>query len=416
MKNRSTYLFDFKEIDKTSFTLVGGKGANLSELTKIDGICVPDGFCISTEAFKKIICENSSVNQLVENLSLLKVKDHNKIAEISSKIRKFIETIPIPDSIYEELAQLLSKFGEKSAYAVRSSATAEDLPHTSFAGQQDTYLNIIGKDAILLHISKCWASLFTERAVIYRIQNGFDHRKVHLAVVVQKMVFPQTAGIMFTADPLTSNRKVVSIDASFGLGEAMVSGLVNTDNYKVGNGQVIEQKISTKKLAIYASKDGGTTTQEIAAEQQNTQALTEDQVLHLACIGWQIEAHFGCPQDIEWCLADGIFYMLQSRPITTLYPIPSANDAENHVYVSVGHQQMMTDPLKPLGLSLFQLIAMRPMSTAGGRLFVDVTDNLTSTAGRNMILNVLGKSDPLIKDALTTIIAREGFLKPLPNE
>jgi pyruvate,water dikinase len=147
---------------------------------------------------------------------------------------------------------------KKVAYAVRSSATAEDLPGASFAGQHDTYLNIIGKEAILRHINKCWASLFTERAIIYRIQNGFDHRKVFLSVVVQKMVFPQVSGILFTADPVTSNRKVLSIDASFGLGEALVAGLVNADHYKVNNGKIIDRKISTKKLAIYALKDGGT--------------------------------------------------------------------------------------------------------------------------------------------------------------
>ena len=164
---------------------------------------------------------------------------------------------------------------------MRSSATAEDLPTASFAGQQDTYLNIIGKEAILKHISKCWASLFTERAVIYRLQNGFDHRKVYLSVVIQKMIFPEAAGIMFTADPVTSNRKVLSIDASFGLGEAMVSGLVNADIYKVRNGKIIDKKISTKKLAIYALKDGGTKEQEIEPEQQNKQALTDEQILQL---------------------------------------------------------------------------------------------------------------------------------------
>ncbi len=166
-----------------------------------------------------------------------------------------------------------SRLDEKNAYAVRSSATAEDLPTASFAGQQDTYLNIIGKEAILKHISKCWASLFTERAVIYRLQNGFDHRKVYLSVVVQKMVFPQAAGIVFTADPVTSHRKLLSIDASFGLGEALVSGLVNADIYKVRNGKVIDKKISTKKLAMYALKDGGTKEQEIEPERQNIHFL-----------------------------------------------------------------------------------------------------------------------------------------------
>jgi rifampicin phosphotransferase len=250
----SSFVLGFQYIDKTQLILVGGKGANLGELSKIEGVLVPEGFCISTEAFKRIIGETSSINELLDQLSLLKVENRDKIGELSGEIRRVIEGIAIPQDINEEITRFLSRLDEKNAYAVRSSATAEDLPTASFAGQQDTYLNIIGKEAILKHISKCWASLFTDRAVIYRIQNGFDHRKVHLSVVVQKMVFPQVAGILFTADPVTSNRKVLSIDASFGLGEALVSGLVNADNYKVCNGKVIDKKISTKKLAIYCLK------------------------------------------------------------------------------------------------------------------------------------------------------------------
>src|SRR5690349_5525350 len=396
-KHMSSYVLGFQDIDKTKLMLVGGKGANLGELSKIAGIHVPDGFCLSTEAFQRIIGEASSMNEFLDQLSLLKVEDRDKISELSGEIRRVIEGIAIPEDIHEEITRLLSGLGEKNAYAVRSSATAEDLPTASFAGQQDTYLNIIGKEAILKHISKCWASLFTERAVTYRLQNGFDHRQVYLSVVVQKMVFPQAAGMLFTADPVTSTRKVVSIDASFGLGEALVSGLVNADSYKVRNGKVIEKKISTKKLAIYALKDGGTKAQEIEPERQNKQALTDEQMLQLERMGRKIEEHFGCPQDIEWCLVDETFYIVQSRPITTLYPIPEANDQENHVYVSVGHQQMMTDPMKPLGISFWQLTAARPMYEAGGRLFVDVTDDLASPAKRDILVNVLGNSDPLMK-------------------
>ncbi|MBB6126210.1 phosphoenolpyruvate synthase [Mucilaginibacter lappiensis] len=416
MKNSSSYVLGFLEIDKTKLAIVGGKGANLGELSRIEGIHVPDGFCISTEAFTKMMETTPSINELLDQLSVLKVEDRNKINELSSEIRKAIESAPITQNIADETADYLTRFDEKDAFAVRSSATAEDLPSASFAGQQDTYLNIIGQEAILKHISKCWASLFTDRAVVYRIQNGFDHRKVHLSVIVQQMVFPQAAGILFTADPVTGNRKVLSIDASFGLGEAMVSGLVNADLYKVSNCNIIDKKISTKKLAIYALKDGGTKEEEIEPEQQNRQALTDEQILQLEYIGRKIEEHFGSPQDIEWCLADDIFYIVQSRPITTLYPVPEVNDQENHVYVSVGHQQMMTDAMKPLGLSFFLLTTPAPMSTAGGRLFVDITQMLASSAGRNTMLNVLGKSDPLIKDALTTIIGREGFLKPLPDD
>ncbi|MEG3899154.1 phosphoenolpyruvate synthase [Microcoleus sp. SVA1_B6] len=416
-KYMSSYVLGFQEIDKTKIMVVGGKGANLGELSKIEGIRVPDGYCISTEAFKSIIGETPSINELLDRLSLLKVEDRDKIGELSGEIRRVIEGIAIPQDINEEIARLLSKLGEKNAYAVRSSATAEDLPTASFAGQQDTYLNIIGKEAILKHISKCWASLFTDRAVIYRLQNGFDHRKVHLSVVVQKMVFPQVAGILFTADPVTSNRKVLSIDASFGLGEAMVSGLVNADSYKVCNGKVIDKKISTKKLAVYALKDGGTKEQEIEPERQNKQALTDEQIVQLERTGRKIEEHFGCPQDIEWCLVDDTFYIVQSRPITTLFPIPETNDRENHVFVSVGHNQMMTDAMKPLGLSFFLLTTHAPMHTAGGRLFVDVTATLASPVSRKTVLNVtLGKSDPLMKDALTTIIERGDFIKSLPDD
>jgi rifampicin phosphotransferase len=420
----SAYVLGFRDIDKTKQMVVGGKGANLGELSKIEGIRVPDGFCISTEAFQRIMGETSSIHELLDQLSLLKVEDRHEIGELSGEIRRVIEEIAIPEDIQEEITRLLSRLGEQNAYAVRSSATAEDLPTASFAGQQDTYLNIIGKEAILKHISKCWASLFTERAIIYRLQNGFDHRKVHLAVVVQKMVFPQAAGILFTADPVTSNRKVLSIDASFGLGEALVSGLVNADIYKVRNGKVIDKKISTKKLAIYALQDGGTKEEEIEPERQNRQALTDEQILQLEHIGRKIEEHFGHPQDIEWCLADDTFYIVQSRPITTLYPIPEANDGvdnarsdqENHVYISVGHQQMMTDAMKPLGLSFFLLTTRAPMRKAGGRLFVDVTPILASPAGRENILDVLGRSDPLIRDALMTIIERGDFVKSLPDD
>ncbi len=411
----SSYVLGFQDIDKTKLMAVGGKGANLGELSKIEGISVPEGFCISTEAFKRILVETPVVEELLNRLSHLRVEDRVEIAELSSELRRAIEEIIIPKDIQDEIAHHLAMLGETAAYAVRSSATAEDLPTASFAGQQDTYLNIIGKDAILKHISKCWASLFTERAVIYRLQNGFDHKKVFLSVVVQKMIFPQASGILFTADPVTSNRKVLSIDASFGLGEALVSGLVNADIYKVREGKVIDKKISSKKLAIYALEGGGTLEQELPPEQQSLQVLTEDQLLQLEHMGRKIEGHFGSPQDIEWCLAEDEFYIVQSRPITTLYPIPQVKDEENHVYLSVAHNQMMTDPMKPLGLSFFLLAAAGTMFQAGGRLFVDVASMLASSDSRKLLLNMFGQGDPLTKEALMTLINRN-FIKLLPND
>ncbi|MEY8732354.1 phosphoenolpyruvate synthase [Peribacillus frigoritolerans] len=410
------YVLEFREIDKTKQMVVGGKGMNLGECSRIDGILVPEGFCVTTEAYKRVIGENDELHQLLDQLAVQKVDERKRISEISRKIRDLIEGIEIDKGIEEDIDRCLLTFGFEHAYAVRSSATAEDLPFASFAGQQDTYLNIKGKDAILQHISKCWASLFTDRAVIYRMQNGFDHRKVYLSVVIQRMIFPQASGILFTADPVSSNRKVLSIDASFGLGEALVSGLVSADNYKVQEGRIVEKKISTKKLAIYARKEGGTVEKEIDPGQQVLSTLSDEQVLGLERIGRKLEAHFGCPQDIEWCLVDDTFYIVQSRPITTLYPIPEANDQENHVYVSVGHQQMMTDAMKPLGLSFWLLTTPAPMRKAGGRLFVDVTHMVASPESRKMLVEAMGQHDPLMKDALINIIERGDFLKSLPND
>ncbi|WP_443092041.1 phosphoenolpyruvate synthase [Bacillus subtilis] len=412
----SSLVLGLHEIEKTQFSLVGGKGLHLGELSKIQGIQVPEGFCVTTVGYQKAIEQNETLQVLLDQLAMLKVEDRDQIGNISRKIRQIIMEVDIPSDVVKAVAHYLSQFGEEHAYAVRSSATAEDLPHASFAGQQDTYLNIIGVDAILQHISKCWASLFTDRAVIYRMQNGFEHSQVYLSVIVQRMVFPQASGILFTADPITSSRKVLSIDAGFGLGEALVSGLVSADCYKVQDGQIIDKRIATKKLAIYGRKEGGTETQQIDSDQQKAQTLTDEQILQLARIGRQIEAHFGQPQDIEWCLARDTFYIVQSRPITTLFPIPEASDQENHVYISVGHQQMMTDPIKPLGLSFFLLTTAAPMRKAGGRLFVDVTHHLASPDSREVFLKGMGQHDQLLKDALMTIIKRRDFIKSIPND
>jgi pyruvate,water dikinase len=410
------YVLGFQEIDQTQVAVVGGKGAHLGELSRIEGLRVPAGYCVTTDAFQRIIAEAPSIDDRLDRLSRLKPDDREAIRALSAEIRRTLEAIAIPDDLAAAITRPLARLGEQAAYAVRSSATAEDLPTASFAGQQDTYLNVAGPAAILRHVSRCWASLFTERAVTYRLRNGLDHRNVHMAVVVQRMVFPQAAGILFTADPVSGNRKVASVEASFGLGEVLVSGLVNADVYKVRGGEVVAKAVATKRLATHASPAGGTQEQAIEPERQEQPALTDAQVVRLAQLGRRIEAHFGRPQDIEWCLVDDGFQIVQSRPITTLFPIPPAGDRENHVYVSVGHQQMMTDPMKPLGLSLWQLTAAAPMHEAGGRLFVDVTRGLASPASRAGLLEVLGRSDPLIRDALQTILERDDFIRPRPDE
>jgi phosphoenolpyruvate synthase/pyruvate phosphate dikinase len=410
------YVLDFQEIDQTQVAVVGGKGAHLGELSRIEGIRVPDGFCVTTDAFRRIMADASSIGERLDRLSRLSPDDREAIRTLSAEIRRILEGIAIPDDLAVAITRSVARLGEQAAYAVRSSATAEDLPKASFAGQQDTFLNVVGPAAILEHISRCWASLFTERAVTYRLRNGFDRRNVHMAVVVQQMVFPEAAGVLFTADPVTSSRKVTSVEATFGLGESLVSGLVNADVYQVRDDEVIAKAVATKKLAIHASPAGGTREEAIEPERQEQPALTDAQAVELAQLGRRIEGHFGLPQDIEWCLVDDSFQIVQSRPITTLFPIPAAGDQENHVYVSVGHAQMMTDAMKPLGLSFWQLTTPRPMYVAGGRLFVDVASNLASPASRAGLLEVIGKSDPLIGDALETILERDDFIPTLRDE
>ena len=410
------YVLGFHEIDETQVAVVGGKGAHLGELSRIEGIRVPAGFCVTVDAFQRIMAEAPSLDERLERLSRLTPDDREAIRTLSAEIRQTIEETAIPDEVEAAITRSLTQQGEQAAYAVRSSATAEDLPTASFAGQQDTYLNVVGPAAILQHVSRCWASLFTERAVIYRLRNGVDQRRVSMAVVVQRMVFPQASGILFTADPVTGNRKVASVEASFGLGEALVSGLVNADVYTVRDGEVVAKAVASKKLAMYAAPMGGTQEQEIAPEQREQPALADAQVTRLAQLGRRIEAHFGRPQDIEWCLDDDGFQIVQSRPITTLFPIPEAGDNENHVYVSVGHQQMMTEAMKPLGLSFWQMTTPVPMAEAGGRLFVDVTQRLASPTSRAGLLALMGRGDPLIGDALRTILERGDFIPSLPDE
>jgi phosphoenolpyruvate synthase/pyruvate phosphate dikinase len=410
------YVLGLQEVDETQVAIVGGKGAHLGELSRIDGIRVPAGFCVTTHAYRRIVAEAPSIDDRLDQLSRLNPDDREAIRTLGAQIRRTIEGIATPDDLAAAITRALARLGEQAAYAVRSSATAEDLPMASFAGQQDTYLNVVGPAAVLQHVGRCWASQFTERAVTYRQRNGIDHRKVQMAVVVQQMVFPQAAGVLFTADPVTGNRKVATVEASFGLGEALVSGRVNADVFKVRDDEVVAKAVATKHLAILAVPGGGTRDVAIDPERQEQPALTDAQVVRLVQLGRRIEEHFSRPQDIEWCLVDDGFQIVQSRPITTLFPIPDSGDRENRVYLSVGHQQMMTDAMKPLGLSFWQMTTPAPMAEAGGRLFVDVTQRLASPTSRAGLLELIGRSDPLTGDALQTILQRDGFIRPLPDE
>ncbi|OWA35886.1 phosphoenolpyruvate synthase [Saccharibacillus sp. O16] len=411
----NAWTIGFKEAQASQLTLTGGKGANLSELSRIGDVRVPDGFCVTTNVFRQALEQRPAYQALLDELSQLGADDHNRIPTLTEQIRAEIEDSVIPPEAALEITQRLSQFSLDQAYAVRSSATAEDLPQASFAGQQDTYLNVRGLENIMRHIRRCWASLFTERATIYRIQNGFDHRRAALAVLVQHMVRSQASGILFTADPVTSDRRIVSIEAGFGLGEALVSGIVSADGYKIRAGQIVEIRIAAKTLSIEPIAEGGTQTQPLGEDRMQQQVLTEAQILELAAIGRRIEAHFGKPQDIEWCLDDEGFHIVQSRPITTLFPIPETHSPGRRVYLSTGHQQMMTDAMKPLGLSFFLMVTPAPMRPAGGRLFVDVTELLSAPASRSGLLAAMGQSDPLMRDALMTLLERGDFPEAPPE-
>ncbi|MEU6161758.1 rifamycin-inactivating phosphotransferase [Streptomyces sp. NPDC047130] len=410
------YVLDLRAVDAADRSSVGGKGARLGALSRVEGVWVPDGFCVTTDAFRRALAQEPSIGERIDRLSRMDPADRESVGESAAALRRAIERIAVPDDVATEITGALARYGDGAAYAVRSSATAEDLPTASFAGQQDTYLNVVGRAEVLRHVVRCWASLFTGRAVTYRRRNGVDDREVRMAVVVQRMVGPSASGVLFTADPVTGNRKVATVESGFGLGEALVSGLVNPDVHRVRDGEVVARTVNAKHRAVLALPGGGTRDVEVGAERQRVPALTDAQVLRLVELGRRVEAHFGSPQDIEWCLVGDGFALVQSRPITTLFPVPEAGDGENHVYVSVGHGQMMTDPMKALGLSLWRTTALIPMHEAGGRLFVDVTRRLASPASRAALLEATRVGgDPLVRDALETVLARDGFVPSLPD-
>ncbi|MGE5465505.1 MAG: phosphoenolpyruvate synthase [Syntrophothermus sp.] len=413
------YTLNFSEIDRASGERVGGKAANLGELYRIQGIKIPPGFCIVTDAFDDFVNTSREYHNLLHSLQLISGELHVELKTTGERLRSHLENLEIPAPIRDEILQAWQNSGCHYAYAVRSSATAEDLPGASFAGQQDTFLNVHGKANLLHSIKKCWASLFSDRAIIYRRQNDFPHNQVKLAVIIQRMIFPDISGIMFTADPVTGNRKIVSIDASFGLGEALVSGLVSADLYQVKSDKIIHKKIARKEVEIRARETGGTVRKEIEEERKIVPSLSDEKVLQLASIGRLIQEHFGSPQDIEWCLAEGQIFILQSRPITTLYPLPVASDDQIHLYLSVGHPQMMTDAMKPLGISVLRTIIpfgknlpgeeSYLLKEAGSRLYIDVTPLLHYPQVRKWLPSILPAVDESICRAVQDFTRREEF-------
>ncbi|MFD0676949.1 MULTISPECIES: phosphoenolpyruvate synthase [unclassified Paenibacillus] len=423
-----SYVLDFQQIDKASLPLVGGKGANLGEMTRA-GFPVPSGFCVTTGAFRAFLEQSDEMEVFFLRLAAIKADQLDEIAALGRGIREHLLTVAVPAEVLAAIMASWRRSGEAKAYAVRSSATAEDLPTASFAGQQDTYLNVLGEEQLLEAIRKCWASLFTDRAISYRAKNGFDHRAVLLSVVVQQTVFPEMSGIMFTADPISGHRGTVSIDAGFGLGEALVSGLVSADLYQIRAGVIFAKKIAKKKLAIFPLPEGGTVTRQLPEDRQEQQTLSDPQILELAALGERIEKHYGSEQDIEWCYAEGRIYVVQSRPITSLYPVPQMNVPEGespHILLSFGHQQMMTDAMRPLALSVLRTMipfgkaAVRAESSftqcAGGRMFLDITKLFTLKPARRFFPKLLSGIDELIGIGVEEFVQRESFIRNLPRQ
>jgi pyruvate,water dikinase len=409
-------VLDLHEVDRTQVGSVGGKGAHLGELTRIELVHVPPGFCVTTEAYRRVVAEDLTIAASIDALDVLTPEDHEAIRTGSEAVRTTIEATAIPDDLAASITAALDRFGGDVGCAVRSSATAEDLPTASFAGQQDTFLNVVGAPAVLEHVRRCWASLFTERAVTYRLRNGIAGASTQMAVVVQLMVDADAAGVLFTADPVSGNRTISAVEATYGLGEAFVSGVADADRFVVRDDQITSRAISDKHRVVLSSPSGGTEVRTVDAERQNRPALTDEQVLALVDLGRRIEAHLGAPQDVEWCLVEDGFQIVQSRPITTLFPVPEAVDDGPHVYVSVGHQQMMTDAMRPLGLSFWQLTAAPPMFEAGSRLFVDITAQLSIPQARAALLELFGQADPLFRNAVEQVLEQTDLVPASPEE
>lgn len=328
----STYIRSFPQIGVGDIALVGGKGANLGEMTQA-GLPIPPGFCITTDAYRAFI-ESTGIHAAIpELLAPIRIDDPEDVEIRTGKIRELFLQHPVPEEIAEEIvaanhhlsAEMATEPGNSVPVAVRSSATAEDLPSASFAGQQDTYLNIRGDAQLLEYVQRCWASLWTARAVTYRVNHDFDHDRVGLSVVVQAMIESAVSGILFTANPVSGNRGEMVVNASWGLGEAIVSGLVTPDTFTLSkeDGAVTSREIAAKDLAIEYRQEGGTVEISVSEERRNLPTLSDEQLGQLGALGRQIEAHYGAPMDIEWGYVRGRFYILQARAITTLSKTPA---------------------------------------------------------------------------------------------
>ncbi len=402
-------------LDRTNLPVAGGKAANLGELIQA-GFAVPAGFCVTTAAYERV----STLAGLDTYLAGLETADRSDSArqiELATAIRTALIQTVLPPEIIEAITRAYQSLsgGSPVPVAVRSSATAEDLPEASFAGQQETLLNVIGIEAVLAAVQQCFASLWTDRATQYRSSLGIAARLVRQAVVVQQMVEAEVAGVLFTANPLTGKRRQAVIDANPGLGEAVVSGATNPDHFVVQTttGEIVERRLGDKQVLIQAANEGGT--EKIEAGASRTRAcLSDEQIRALAALGARVEALYGTPQDIEWAIdASGQVFLLQTRPITTLFPLPESapsTDMDLRVYLAFGVQQGTYRPFTPMGLSALLLLASgflaligsplrdplagpRFVVEASSRPFFEVTAALRSAFGRRFLLEAMREAE-----------------------
>lgn len=342
------YVKWFSELSKDSIPVAGGKGANLSEIYNLK-VPVPPGFVVTANAYNHFLDYAGIRNRIREILSKIKYEDTKQLDEMTANIRTIIESAPMSKKLQEEIFEaydilgsegrdtvprgtimdVLKRTSEPAFVAVRSSATAEDLADASFAGQQETFLNVKGKDHLITSVKKCLASLFTSRATYYRHKKGFAHDKVSLAVVVQKMIDSEKSGVMFSKDPSYKNDHVI-IEAVFGLGEGIVSGQITPDKYLVSRHlEILDKKISTKKIALTRDSQGANITVTLKPEKANQQVLKESEIKKLAEIGLKLEEHYHKPQDIEFAVENNEIFIVQTRPITTIQGRVEKSESDN---------------------------------------------------------------------------------------